>query len=88
MEKILFITMILALLGAYLNSIGKKEGFLVWILTNSIFMMHNYLIGQWQQALLFACYLFLAAFGLYNQLKQEKLKNEKKQSDDLRWNEK
>lgn len=70
METILIASTILALIGAYLNSIGRKEGFIIWVLTNTVFMTNNYIIGQWQQALLFGCYLLLSAFGLYNKLKE------------------
>jgi len=58
-----------ALIGAYLNSIGKWQGFAIWIATNTIFALNNYYIGQWQQALLFSCYLLLAANGLKVSLK-------------------
>ncbi len=69
MEYILLINTIAALLGAYLNSVGKWQGFAVWIATNVIFMANNYWIGQWQQAILFGCYLLLAANGLRYSLK-------------------
>ena len=64
METILLITTFAALLGAYLVSIGKWQGFAIWLFTNLIFMANNWYIGQWQQALLFGCYFILAANGL------------------------
>jgi len=66
METILLICTLLALLGAYLNSIGRWEGFAIWMLTNLVFMMNNWYIGQWQQAFLFACYLGISLNGLKN----------------------
>lgn len=68
MEYLLLITTLAALLGAYLNSVGKWQGFAIWIATNLIFLINNWQIGQWQQALLFACYLLLSANGLRHSL--------------------
>ncbi len=66
MEAILVLTTVAALYGAYLNSIGNWRGFAFWIVTNAIFMLNNWYIGQWQQALLFLCYMGIAANGLKN----------------------
>lgn len=63
METLLLIATFLALVGAYLNANGNKYGFLIWIMTNTVFMWHNFAIGQWQQGLLFMAYLFLALLG-------------------------
>jgi hypothetical protein len=82
METILLISTALALIGAYLNSIGKWQGFAVWIATNIVFMLNNWWIGQWQQAILFSCYLFLAINGLRHSLGQSRqLKKEKERKD-------
>jgi len=64
MGSLLFVSTLLALYGAYLNSEGRWHGFAIWIVTNTVFMIHNYNIGQWQQSLLFLCYLVLSANGL------------------------
>ncbi len=69
MDFILIITTILALIGGYFVSVGKWQGFAIWIATNTVFMLNNIQIGQWQQACLFGCYLLLAANGLKNGLK-------------------
>lgn len=70
MEYILPITTFAALYGAYLNSIGKYQGFVIWIATNMIFIINNLLIQQYEQAFLFGCYLILAANGLGYSLKK------------------
>lgn len=69
MEAVLVIATFLALYGAYLNSIGDWKGFAIWIATNAVFMLNNWYIGQWQQAILFTCYMALAANGLKNSTK-------------------
>ena len=66
METILFIATVLALIGAYLVSNGAWIGFAIWIVTDIIFMINNYMIGQWQQMVLFGLYLFIASNGVYN----------------------
>lgn len=63
METVLLITTFAALFGAYLNAKGSRYGFLIWIITNFIFAVHNYSIGQWQQGLLFSTYEVLAIWG-------------------------
>lgn len=65
MESILFLTTILAMIGAYLNSISRWEGFLIWTLTNTIFCIHNFIIGQWQQSFLFLFYFLISLNGLW-----------------------
>ena len=66
MEILLPIATFLALLGAYYVSNGNWVGFAIWIATDIVFMLNNYFIGQWEQAVLFALYLFIAANGVYN----------------------
>jgi hypothetical protein len=64
MEAILLITTALALIGAYLNSHGYKLSFLIWMATNTIFALHNWQIGEWQQATLFFAYFMISLNGL------------------------
>ena len=66
MDAILPLTTIAALVGAYLVSSGNWIGFAVWIVTDIIFMINNYIIGQWEQAILFGLYLIIASNGVYN----------------------
>lgn len=66
METLLFVATFLALIGAYMVSNGIWIGFAIWIVTDIIFMINNYMIGQWQQMILFGLYLFIASNGVYN----------------------
>jgi hypothetical protein len=65
-EILLPITTFFALFGAWLVSNGKWWGFAIWIVTDIIFMINNVMISQWEQAILFGLYLFIAANGVYN----------------------
>lgn len=64
METLLFIATILALTGAYLNSIGKKEAFYFWIFTNAVFAANNYMIQEYSQMVLFLAYLLISINGV------------------------
>lgn len=64
METILLITTVLALLGAFLNSHGRRLSFVIWMLTNTVFALHNWHVGEWQQAILFSAYLLISINGL------------------------
>jgi hypothetical protein len=66
MEYVLIAATLIAVLGAYLNSIGRWQGFALWILTNFVFIVNNLHIGQWQQAFLFATYMVISINGLKN----------------------
>jgi len=74
MQIALIISTIAALIGALLVSNGKWTGFLIWIFTDIVFMINNYLINEWQQCVLFGLYLFIACNGVYN-MKIKKAKN-------------
>lgn len=65
MDAILPIAALAALFAAYLVSKGNWIGFAIWIVTDLIFMVNNYMICQWEQCILFALYLGIAANGVY-----------------------
>lgn len=64
-------TTLLALLGAFLVSEGKWQGFLIWCFTNVIFAANSFYIDQYQMGILFSAYFFLAVNGIYKTRKLE-----------------
>lgn len=66
MDAILPIATLAALIAAFMVSKGNWMGFSIWIVTDLIFMINNYMIGQWEQCILFALYLGIAANGVYH----------------------
>lgn len=72
MEKILLVATVCALIGAYYVSKADRKGFAIWVFTNIIFATNNFMIGQWQQGILFTCYFALAINGFLNLTKKEK----------------
>lgn len=55
---------IFALYGAYLVSDGQKNGFKIWLVTNSFFAIHNLFLGIYPQTVLFICYLIITINGI------------------------
>lgn len=62
-----FVT-IAAILGAYLNAQELRISFLIWIVTNAIWIFVNLRKKppQYEQAVLFAVYLFISIYGWIN----------------------
>lgn len=60
----LWITTILSLVGVVLNIYKKKECFIVWSVTNLTWCIVDFIMGLYQQAVLFFVYFVLAIIGL------------------------
>ena len=54
----------IALVGIFLNARGKWQGFLFWLISNAYWCWHNLTIGEYAQAVLFAGFFFLSAYGI------------------------
>ncbi len=55
---------IIALIGVFLNVQGKWQGFLFWLISNAYWCWHNLTIGEYPQAVLFAMFFLLSAYGV------------------------
>jgi nicotinamide riboside transporter PnuC len=55
---------ILALVGTIANVHKQRWCFVVWLITNMAWAIHNYKIGEYAQSALFATYWLLAVWGL------------------------
>lgn len=64
MSEISWLMALLAILGTILNLKRRWEGFLLWIVSNSFWFIHNMQIGEYQQASLSCLYTFLAVAGI------------------------
>jgi nicotinamide riboside transporter PnuC len=53
----------LSLFGVVLNIYKRKECFLVWMVTNFVWMIYDWQMGAKEQALLFFIYFIFAIFG-------------------------
>jgi len=65
MELLILLTT-LSLVGVVLNIKKRREGFWVWMITNSSWAVYDYSIGAWEQGILFTVYFFLAVWGSWS----------------------
>ncbi|MFA6119552.1 MAG: nicotinamide mononucleotide transporter [Parachlamydiales bacterium] len=77
MDIFIWANTILAIIGTYLNAKQVRLGFLVWMLTNGVFVVYNITLHSYQQAALFSVYVGLAIFGWVNWGKNTKKSVEK-----------
>jgi hypothetical protein len=71
-QIILWIVMIVALLGSYYNATMRlKLSYVLWLLTNGVLVWHNFRIGECQQCILYAVYLYTAIIGIKNTIHQK-----------------
>ena len=50
--------------GVVLNNLKRRECFVIWIATNTVWMVYDWKIGARAQAAMFALYLALSIWGL------------------------
>ncbi len=55
----------IAIAGAVLNARQRVEGFYLWVVSNTGLTIHNFLIGQDAQAILFIVYTFITSYGIW-----------------------
>lgn len=65
---------IASLLGVVLNIYKRKECFIIWGITNFVWMIYDWSIGAREQSVLFGVYFVLAIWGLYKWRGQVDLK--------------
>lgn len=78
LEIFLWCNTVFAILGTFLNAKRVRFGFVIWMFTNTIFVIYNIFIHCYQQASLFGVYLILAVFGWLSWGKEAKAKDEPK----------
>ncbi|MDR1303111.1 MAG: hypothetical protein LBJ81_00640 [Puniceicoccales bacterium] len=71
-QILLWIVMVVALLGSYYNATMRlKLSYVLWLMTNAVLVWHNFCIGERQQCILYAVYLYTAALGIRNTIHQK-----------------
>jgi nicotinamide riboside transporter PnuC len=53
-----------SVIGVVLNNLKRRECFVIWIATNTVWMVYDWRIGARAQAAMFALYLALSICGL------------------------
>jgi nicotinamide riboside transporter PnuC len=59
-----------SLVGIRLNMLRRKSCFVVWLVTNAVWLWVNVRNGSYAQAVLFGCYLGLAVLGWWEWRKE------------------
>jgi len=65
MEIISWGTILVAIIGAVLNALKRREGFYLWMISNAGLVIINWRKGDYPQAFLFLFYFCLCLYGLY-----------------------
>lgn len=63
MAVLTWVVAAMAFAGAILNVRKRPEGFLIWIVTNGAWAVHDFRIGEYAQAALWAAYFALSVWG-------------------------
>jgi len=71
-EKLIWCNTFVAIIGTYLNAKQKRFGFIIWMITNAVFVIYNMYIHQHALAALFGVYFGLALYGWLSWGKAEK----------------
>ena len=79
LEIFLWLNTVVAIIGTYLNAKQVRFGFVIWMITNAVFVANNIIIHSYQQAALFTVYFGLALFGWINWGKQQSKSKDKQQ---------
>jgi len=53
-----------SIIGTVLNIKKKRICFVIWLITNSLWMLYDFSIGSYAQSALFAVYVCLAIWGI------------------------
>ena len=70
-NTLMWIVTAASLVGVVANIKKKTWCFGIWFFTNSIWMIYDYTLGAFAQSALFAVYVMLAIWGIYEWRKGE-----------------
>lgn len=65
-EILTYVMMVIALVGSYLNAKQRREGFLLWMITNGFWIIHNLTVSEYAQSILYAANMVIAIMGFIN----------------------
>jgi nicotinamide riboside transporter PnuC len=69
-----WILTILSVIGAIRNAQGKIDGFIIWLVSNSGWVVYDIVTHQPAQIALFSIYTVITIYGLYKWCKLKQLK--------------
>ncbi len=72
LEMFIWFNTAVAIIGTVLNAKQLRFGFIIWMITNGVFVGYNLYIRSFPQAALFSVYFALALYGWINWGKSSK----------------
>ena len=66
MSIFLWSIVVLGIVGMILNVYKKKSCFVIWVITNTVWIVRNYRIGEYEQS---AAYIIMLAFTIWGYIK-------------------
>jgi len=80
----MWLVVAVALAGAFLNTRGKWQGFLLWLISNAWWCWYNIIAGEYPQVFLFGVFWFISLYGIFQWRKiQREIKNYKQAVKDF-----
>ncbi len=79
-DLLIWLNTAVAIAGTFLNAKRIRFGFVLWMITNLVFVVNNLYIKSYPQAALFSVYFGLALFGWINWGKETKKALESKET--------
>ena len=76
-EMLTYVMMVIALIGSYLNAKQRREGFLLWMLTNGFWIIHNLTVSEFAQAILYSANMVIAIMGFVQWNRKTEVKQTK-----------
>ena len=77
-ESVIALTLsMVSIAGAILNARKLKEGFVLWIIGNSGWILVNIFYQLWEQIPMWATYVAISSYGLFYWGKGKEVKNDK-----------
>jgi len=70
LDSLMFFVTLAAVVGAIANARKKRWSFLIWIVTNSVFVCYNWHLEAFSQVALFGVYVLISISGWINWGKQ------------------
>jgi nicotinamide riboside transporter PnuC len=64
MDNLMWIVTGISIIGTILNIKKKQICFVIWLFTNSIWVIYDFCIGAYAQSVLFIVYVILAIWGV------------------------
>jgi nicotinamide riboside transporter PnuC len=71
-EFLFYIGTFMAILGTFLNAYKHKNGFILWVVSNSILLYQSYCLSAYNLVILYLIYIIISIIGYYHWSKKRR----------------